>query len=263
MVGIIGIAALLCVLALSLIVTRVATLSLMFTGLSEEAARFQARSAFTGTGFTTSEAESIVNHPVRRRIIMTLMLLRSAGIITIFISLLLSFLEPHSSGRVWQLAAMVCGVMVLWLISRSKVIDRMIRQVMTWIVGRSAHIEIADYTSLLRLSGPYVIREVPIHKEDWIAGRSLRSCRLRDEGVVVIGIHRADGSYVGVPGGETTAQPGDRAVIYGRAERLDQLDWRQAGAPGDNEHDEAVHDEQQLKAESTSRTVLQNHSPKQ
>lgn len=66
MVGIIGIVAFLTVLALSLTITRVATLVLAMTGLSWEAARFQARSAFTGTGFTTSEAESIVSHPVRR-----------------------------------------------------------------------------------------------------------------------------------------------------------------------------------------------------
>ena len=35
------------------------------TGTSSELARFQARSAFTGVGFTTSEAESVVLHPVR------------------------------------------------------------------------------------------------------------------------------------------------------------------------------------------------------
>jgi len=32
-------------------------MALMFTGLSHEAARFQARSAFSGVGFTTIEPE--------------------------------------------------------------------------------------------------------------------------------------------------------------------------------------------------------------
>ena len=54
------------VLSLSLFVTQLATIALTYTGLSLEAARFQARSAFTGTGFTTSEAENVVDHPVRR-----------------------------------------------------------------------------------------------------------------------------------------------------------------------------------------------------
>ena len=51
----------------SLLVTRVAAVMLTLTGLSAQSARFQARSAFSGAGFTTSESEAITNHPVRRR----------------------------------------------------------------------------------------------------------------------------------------------------------------------------------------------------
>jgi len=40
--------------------------------LSVEAAHFQARSALTGVGFTTSESELIVGHPARRRIVESL-----------------------------------------------------------------------------------------------------------------------------------------------------------------------------------------------
>lgn len=50
-----AIASLLVVLVLSLLVTRIATVALTHTGLSREVARFQARSAFSGVGFTTSE----------------------------------------------------------------------------------------------------------------------------------------------------------------------------------------------------------------
>lgn len=74
MAGIIGIIALLIVLGLSLVIAQIGAVALTYTGLSSEAARFQARSAFTGTGITTSEAERIVDHPVRRRIIMLLKL---------------------------------------------------------------------------------------------------------------------------------------------------------------------------------------------
>ncbi len=38
------------------------------TGMQRTKACFQVLSAITGTGFTTSEVESIVNHPKRRRI---------------------------------------------------------------------------------------------------------------------------------------------------------------------------------------------------
>ena len=81
---------LLTVLTLSVIVTRIATVALLHTGLSREAAQFQARSAFTGVGFTTTEAESVVNHPVRRRVVMLLMLVGNAGIVSVIASLLLT-----------------------------------------------------------------------------------------------------------------------------------------------------------------------------
>lgn len=44
-------------------ITRIATIALTHTGLSRQTARFQARSAFTVVGYTTSESEKLVNHP--------------------------------------------------------------------------------------------------------------------------------------------------------------------------------------------------------
>ena len=66
----IAIFSLLLVLVLSLLITRIATIALTYTGLSRQSAKFQARSAFTGVGFTTSESEKVVNHPVRRRVLL-------------------------------------------------------------------------------------------------------------------------------------------------------------------------------------------------
>src|SRR6056297_2866304 len=112
MVGIIGIIAALTVLGISLVITRIASTALSLTGLSWEAARFQARSAFTGTGFTTHEAEKIVSHPLRRKIIMWLMVARSAGFLSIIISLILSFgsTEDDPATRLMRLSWLVGGV---------------------------------------------------------------------------------------------------------------------------------------------------------
>jgi len=89
----ISILSLLVIITLSILITRLATLALAHTGLSREAARFQARSAFTGVGFTTTESEKVVNHPVRRRILLLLMLLGNAGIVSAITSLLLGFMD--------------------------------------------------------------------------------------------------------------------------------------------------------------------------
>ncbi|MDK1031820.1 MAG: potassium transporter TrkA, partial [Planctomycetia bacterium] len=69
-----AIASLLVIIALSLVIVRVATVALTLTGLSDDLARFQAYSAFTGVGFTTSESEHVARGRVRRRIICPVML---------------------------------------------------------------------------------------------------------------------------------------------------------------------------------------------
>lgn len=68
----IAIGSLLVLVATSLAVIHVATLVLVATGLSRTVARFQAPSALSGAGFTTSESEQVVGHPLRRRVIIML-----------------------------------------------------------------------------------------------------------------------------------------------------------------------------------------------
>ncbi|HSH50828.1 MAG TPA: HAD-IC family P-type ATPase [Bacteroidales bacterium] len=53
------------ILVLSVLITKIASESLIHMGLSKEMARFQACSAFTGVGFTIRETETIVNHHIR------------------------------------------------------------------------------------------------------------------------------------------------------------------------------------------------------
>jgi hypothetical protein len=73
------------------LVTRVAAVALTHTGMLRQAARFQARSAFSGTGFPATESEQALNRPVRRRIALILMLFGNAGIVPAVSSPILAF----------------------------------------------------------------------------------------------------------------------------------------------------------------------------
>ena len=84
---------------LTLIVTRLATGVLMATGLPAGIARFQARSAYSGSGFTTTEAENVVNHPVRRRVVYSLMLIGSLGTPTLVVTVVPRELLKHGDGN--------------------------------------------------------------------------------------------------------------------------------------------------------------------
>lgn len=220
------------VIALSLFVTRVAAIMLSLTGMSREAARFQARSAFTGVGFTTAEAESVARHPLRRRIVLVLMMCGSAGVVTAVASLIVSFGGASSSARLSRFGLLFAGVLALIILSRSRLLDRGLARLTAWLM-RAGGLDARDYAGLLQLEGGYRVGELLVEPEDWLAGRTLGELRL---GVIVLGIHRRSGEYLGAPGKETRIEPEDTLVLYGSEERLEELDRRRSGEQGDRAH---------------------------
>ena len=246
----ISILSLLVVLTLSILVTRIATVALTYTGLSRESAKFQARSAFTGVGFTTNESEKAVNHPIRRRILLMLMLLGNAGVITAVSSLIISFVNVKESGSfVLNIVLLVSGVVVLWSLASSKWVDRHLSNFISKVLKRYTRLNVQDYSKLLHLAGDYQITELHVSKNDWIANKTLADVGLRDEGIVVIGIERQNGDYLGVPYGETEIFPGDVLVVYGLGGSIEDIDQRVRGRKAEFEHRQKVEDQERRKKE--------------
>lgn len=247
----VAILSLLLIVTLSIVVTRVATVALIHTGLSRESARFQARSAFTGAGFTTSESERVVQHPVRRRIVMVLMLLGNAGIVTAMSSLILTFVREEESGSetglFWKLGLLVVGVAGLWAFATSAWVDRHLSNFIEHMMGRYSALEVKDYTSLMHLAGDYRLAELSVAEGDWLDGKRLGEALLRDEGVVVLGITRPDGGYLGTPGGDTEVHGGDVLLTYARLAALERIEERKAGVAGDVDHEAAADEHEEVK----------------
>ena len=236
-----GVILLLVVAMLSLLITRIATIALTATGMSRPSARFQARSALTGVGFTTTESESVVAHPARRRIIMALMLLGSVGLATSIAGILAGVVgKAPASDRLTRGAVLVGGLVVIYCISMSKRVDRRL----SWLIGRGlarfSDLEVRDYAALLHVAGEYEVKEMLASPDAWITGRTLGDLRLRDEGILVLGIIRPDGSYLGVPNRDTRIGSGDTLILYGRDARFAELTARPAGPDGDDAHQRAV-----------------------
>lgn len=237
------------VLFLSLIVVRVAAVALTLTGMSREAARFQARSAWTGTGFTTTESELVVSHPVRRRIITLLMVARSVGVVTAATTLALSFVNVQADSEGWaRVGLLTLGLLALWLFARSSWIERRMSQVITWALKRYGDLGDRDYGAMLHLAGDYAVIELRVRPESWLADRALAELDLPDEGVLVLGVSRGDGTYVGAPKGDLRVAAGDIVLLYGRAPVLDSIDKRVRGAAGDSSHRAAVAEQDRVEA---------------
>lgn len=225
---------LLSTVAVSMILVRVATQALVLTGLSKEVADFQARSVLTGTGYTTDEAEKMVAHPVRRRIVMLLMLLQNAGLVTVISTFILSFVGTGSTAEVLQRGVLlVAGLGVLALLARSKLVGQGLELVIGWALDRFTDLQVRDYYTLLDLEGNHVLLRMRVDEASWLAGKSLDELDLPHEGVMVLSIHRADGSTRYTPRGRYTVRAGDVLTLYGEAGGFEELRERRRGEAGD------------------------------
>ena len=220
--------AVLVIFAVSLVVIRVGSLALVMTGLSPDVASFQALSAFSGAGYTTEEAEEAVSTPARRNIVKTLVRLGSVGLVTAIFSLVVSFTGRGAGGEV-AAAALTVGVVAIVALARSRLFNRLVTPALRWLIRRFTELEPREYTRLLHMNDEYRVSELTVERGDWLANTTLRELDLPAEGVVVLGILRANGRYEGAPGADTRIEPGDKVVTYGRERRLRELVDRSAG----------------------------------
>ena len=221
-------------------------MALMLTGMSRESARFQARSAFTGVGYTTHEAEDVVKHPVRRKVVMTLMLLGNLGIGAVVATLMLSFMNAAQSGYWWlKLLVLALGLLLLWMAASSRYLERHTNRVISWVLRRWSDLQVRDYVAILQLEGDYAISELLVEPTDWLAEKTLLELKLPNEGVLVLAVRRSEGAFLGTPTGDMEVHAGDTLVLYGPIDRIEELDRRRQGKKGEKAHQEAVEEHEE------------------
>jgi len=248
----IALISLLLVVLFSIIIVRIGTVALEMTGLSREMASFQAQSAFSGAGFTTSESEYVVSHPLRRKIIRLLIFIGNAGIVSAMATLLLTFMNQSKEGATARLGWLALGLFLLYLFARSKMIDRGMRWLIKKGLERLTSLKIYDYEQLLGLSKGYTIGEFVVREKSWLENKKLRELKIDEEGIIVLGIYRKteEGErFIGAPDGDTVIERGDRLICYGPEEAIRNLSCRLKGKKGDKEHLEAVREERKRKGE--------------
>jgi NhaP-type Na+/H+ and K+/H+ antiporter len=169
---------------------------------------------------------------------MWLMLLGNAGIVAAAGSLIIGFRGGRADA--WRVLELALGLLLLVFVSRSRWVDRRMTSGIARVLNRFTDLPERDVDSLLGLADGYSVSEIAVQEDDWIAGRTLRDAALRDEGIVVLGVRRGDGSYLGVPNAATRPMPGDSLIVYGAHRDLNELDRRHRGELGDQQHRAAV-----------------------
>lgn len=217
----VGLISLLVVAGVAFAVVRFGATALERTGLSRDAARFQAISAFFGAGFTTGESELVVTHPVRRRVIRDLIIVGNLGLTGALGAFVVTFMRAASPGEQGRhLLIMVLGLGVLWWLSRSRLALRLVDRSVARF-GPASLVHAHDYSELLHLHVGYGVDEVRVEPGCEVEGRSLAELGLRSrQGVVVLGIDQPSGEFNPIPDGETRLRAGDRLVVYGHDDRV-------------------------------------------
>lgn len=224
--------ALLIIALISLLVVRVGATALMMTGLSWDTASFQSYSAFFGVGFTTKEAEMVVNHPVRRRIIRDLILFGNVGLTSALATLVVTLLQTRSGGNaVVMLGWLIGGLIGLFIVSRQTFFQKIVDHTIHRALERAGMVRALDYELLLRIQHGYVVSEIEVMPETFLAGRTLRESRPWDHGVVVLAIKREGKTQPGIPSRDDMILVGDVLTAYGKETSLHAMTLPLGEAP--------------------------------
>ncbi len=213
--------ALLVITLVSLLAVRVGATALMMTGLSWDTASFQSYSAFFGVGFTTREAEMVVNHPVRRRIIRDLILAGNIGVTSALATLVASLMQHPDSAHPLLLIGMLVAVIVLmFYLFRVGWVQRAIDHTIQRALEHMGLVRALDYEMLLRIQSGYCVSEIEVLPETPVVNKTLRESRPWDHGIVILAIKRDGETIPGLPGPTETLRVGDLLTVYGEEHKV-------------------------------------------
>lgn len=148
-------------LALSVALVRIAAVAMRLTGLPEHIARFQCMSALTGTGFTTQESEMIVNYPIRRRVLVALMVLGNLGMVSVGTTFIVAFVgTDHDPDAVtMQVVIIILAIGFTLFVMTNKRLDRIMCSFIGFILSRTTSLGKRRYQSILQLDNGFSIAE--------------------------------------------------------------------------------------------------------
>jgi len=204
---------LLIIFAVSFFVVRLAAVALRLTGLPEQNAKFQAMSALTGTGYTTTEAEMIVNYPIRRKIIAWLMIFGNLGIVSVLSTLMISFVRTDAdmSAILTQLGWMVGMTFIFFFIMLNPFVDRMICGFIGFVLEKCTFLGGRHYKRLLQLGN-----QLSISEHQFFAKESLSPDDIKlEEGVSILAIRRRNGQTEALSSNVGLIEPGDSLILFG------------------------------------------------
>jgi len=223
-------------LIVSFIVVRIGAIAFQLTGLEWSLAKFQALSCFSGTGFTTREAELITGNKQRRRIASVLIVLGNAGLI-IMIATLAGSLFPQETILsklsesflpfaippllvIWVNLAII--VVVVYAIYRVFTHEKLARKLTNALRKRIIKKEIfkpVSFEELLLATGGYGVSRVTVCAGSPVLNKTLSRSDLRRHDITVLAIVR-DEQTIPNPSANMKILLNDELICFGKLENI-------------------------------------------
>lgn len=223
-------------LIVSFIVVRIGAIAFQLTGLDWSLAKFQALSCFSGTGFTTKEAELITSNKQRRQIASILIILGNAGLVIMIATLagslvpkttLLSKLSEsflpfpiHPELVVWvNLSVIIVVVYIIYRVfTHEKFARRMTRYLRKKIIKKE-FFQRVTVEELLISTGGYGVSKVQVSAGSPVANKTLLESELKKHDITVLAIVR-DRQTQPNPSADTKILYNDELICFGKLENI-------------------------------------------
>ncbi|MBS9775828.1 MAG: TrkA C-terminal domain-containing protein [Fusobacterium sp.] len=209
-----------------LIIVEVFVMLFRITGLTDEKARFQVISMLTNSGYTTREAELIINSKTRRKLARFVMIFGYAFTVTIVsavVNIFLQFRNTFTGGAVAFIPLFIAILIILFFVKRNnwikKILDKFIDKSaknFLYHQDRNTIIIIDDYNYL-------VMAKIEIN----IIPKELKDVNLYNSNIKkkygINVILKKTGSVEVLPDGDTTFASGDIIVVMGEEKKIREI----------------------------------------
>lgn len=215
----------------AVIAVRIGAIALELTGIEKRTAQFQAISCFTGTGFTTREAEVIMASPQRRKIASVLMIVGFAGFVsligtfaisikdhTVLLHSPLNFLSPLIPNKyyIWiNLGLYLVVGLVLWRVFKStRLAARAEGFLRNWIQKKKILAPVT-FNEMIVATGGWGVCQVDIREGNPMVGKTFFDLELQKHKIYPLAIEKKQ-ETISMPPAQTRLEKNDHLICFGK-----------------------------------------------
>jgi K+/H+ antiporter YhaU regulatory subunit KhtT len=209
-------------IGISFFIVRAGAIAFKMTGMGWQQAKFQALSAFSGTGFTTKEAESVVNHPQRRKITTWLMILGNAGIVSVIATFVVSMRGGGVMRTSLTLIVAIVTIFLLLKIAARREFMKKLTQKIEQKLAEKTDLRQVSIEEIIEQAKGYGVTRILIDEHFCDLGKTLIDAQLKERDILVLSIERGE-EIIPNPKATMKIKLGDTLTCFGKLEEMRKL----------------------------------------